>query len=225
MATVLPKAVILTKAHRAVVSIMAKGSIVAWVLPLRSFLFSLPTLLKSCKYYTVQFREKYSHSNITVNRNYYGQRLASKLPVFDHKSYFFFKSVQLYQYFCFLFSPFSDEAEIFLPKYSQAAILHSVHFRRVVNQFPSTFWKENQYLDTRFFLFEKPAFIFCPFLRAAVWCGGPAERLPKDGPLQKEPGDKGHRQRQIQVENHRLVVTFLLWRYSENDISGIARET
>ena len=45
---------------------------------------------KSTVYYTVQFREKYGHSNITVNRNYYGQRLASKLPVFDRKSYRFF---------------------------------------------------------------------------------------------------------------------------------------
>ena len=46
---------------------------------------------QSCKYYTVQFREKYGLSNIMVNhRNYYGQRLASKLPVFDRKSYVFF---------------------------------------------------------------------------------------------------------------------------------------
>ena len=46
-------------------------------------------MVQSCKYYTVQFREKYGHSNITVNRNYYGQQLAPKLPVFDRKSYMF----------------------------------------------------------------------------------------------------------------------------------------
>ena len=45
----------------------------------------------------VQSREKYGHSNITVNSNYYGQQLASKLPVFDRKSYMgFFKSVHKY---------------------------------------------------------------------------------------------------------------------------------
>ena len=37
--TILSYAVILTKAHRATVSIMAKGCIVARVLPLRCFLF------------------------------------------------------------------------------------------------------------------------------------------------------------------------------------------
>ena len=47
-------------------------------------------MVQNCKYYTVQFREKYGHSNITVNHNYYGQRLASKLSVFDRKSYMFF---------------------------------------------------------------------------------------------------------------------------------------
>ena len=35
-------ATILTKAHRATVNVIAKGSIVAWVLPLRCFLFLLP---------------------------------------------------------------------------------------------------------------------------------------------------------------------------------------
>ena len=40
-----------------------------------------------------------------------------------------------YQYFSvfFLFALFSDEPELFLPKYSQTAILHAAHFRRVVN--------------------------------------------------------------------------------------------
>ena len=40
--TILPWAIILTKAHRAVVSIMVKECIVARVLPLRCFLFLLP---------------------------------------------------------------------------------------------------------------------------------------------------------------------------------------
>ena len=41
-ATILPYAFILTKAHRAAVSMMAKGCIVASILPLRCFLFLLP---------------------------------------------------------------------------------------------------------------------------------------------------------------------------------------
>ena len=41
-ATILPYAIILTKACRAAVSMMAKGSIVACILPLRCFLFLLP---------------------------------------------------------------------------------------------------------------------------------------------------------------------------------------
>ena len=32
-----------------------------------------------------------------------------------------------------LFALFSDEPEVFLPKYSQMAIFHAVHFQRVVN--------------------------------------------------------------------------------------------
>ena len=40
--TILPYASILTKAHRAAVSIMAKGCIVTLILPLRCFLFLLP---------------------------------------------------------------------------------------------------------------------------------------------------------------------------------------
>ena len=34
--------------------------------------------------------------------------------------------------FLFLFALFSDEPEVFLPKYSQTAILRAAHFRRVV---------------------------------------------------------------------------------------------
>ena len=41
-ATILPNAIILTKAHRAAVSMMPKGCIVARVLLLRCFLFLLP---------------------------------------------------------------------------------------------------------------------------------------------------------------------------------------
>ena len=45
-------------------------------------------------------------------------------------------TTQLYQYFSdfFLFELFSDKPEVFLPKYSQTAILHVAHFWRVVNQ-------------------------------------------------------------------------------------------
>ena len=44
-ATVLPKAIVLTKAHRAVVSMMTKGSILTRVLPLRCFFFLLPNYI------------------------------------------------------------------------------------------------------------------------------------------------------------------------------------
>ena len=40
--TILPLAIMLTKAHKAVVSMMAKGCIVARIVPLRGFLFLLP---------------------------------------------------------------------------------------------------------------------------------------------------------------------------------------
>ena len=43
--TILPLAIILTKAHRTAVSMMAKGSIVARVLPLKCFLFLLPNYI------------------------------------------------------------------------------------------------------------------------------------------------------------------------------------
>ena len=43
--TILHWAVILTKAHRAAASMMAKGSIVTWVAPLRCFLFLLPSYI------------------------------------------------------------------------------------------------------------------------------------------------------------------------------------
>ena len=43
--TILPWAIILTKAHRAAVSMMAKGCIVARVLPPLCFLFLLPNYI------------------------------------------------------------------------------------------------------------------------------------------------------------------------------------
>ena len=44
-------------------------------------------------------------------------------------------TTQLYKYFSviLLFAPVSDEPEVFLPKYSQTALLHAPHFRWVVN--------------------------------------------------------------------------------------------
>ena len=44
-ATILPKAIILTKVHRAAVSMIAKGCIVARKLTLRCFLFLLPNYI------------------------------------------------------------------------------------------------------------------------------------------------------------------------------------
>ena len=64
---------------------MAKGSIVARVLPLRYFLFLLP-----------------NYTNISV--------------------------------FIVLFALFSDEPEVFLPKYSQTGILHAAHFQRITSE-------------------------------------------------------------------------------------------
>ena len=37
----------------------------------------------------------------------------------------------------FLFAPVSDEPEVFLPKYSQTAILHAAHFQWVVKRVES----------------------------------------------------------------------------------------
>ena len=47
-ATILPCAIILTKACRAAVSLMAKGSIVALILLLRCFLLLLPDYIHIC---------------------------------------------------------------------------------------------------------------------------------------------------------------------------------
>ena len=47
---------------------------------------------------------------------------------------FLISTTQLYKYLSviFLFSLVSDEPDVFLPKYSQTAILHAAHFRWVV---------------------------------------------------------------------------------------------
>ena len=85
--TILPKAIILTKAHRAAVSMIA-----------------------NCR-----------------QGVYCGLSSASEV--------FLVFITQLYQYFSayFLFALFSDEPEVFLPKYSQTAILHAPRFQMVVN--------------------------------------------------------------------------------------------
>ena len=71
-ATILLKAIILTKAYRAMVSIIAKGCIVALVLPLRCFLFLLPNYINICaiimQYFHILTRGKYCNRN-TPNPN------------------------------------------------------------------------------------------------------------------------------------------------------------
>ena len=67
----------------ATVSMVARGNILAQVLPLTCILFLRPNYTILCVY--------------------------------------------------FLFALFSDEPEVFLPEYSQTAILNAAHFRRVVN--------------------------------------------------------------------------------------------
>ena len=64
---------------------------------------------------------------------YYGLSAASEV--------FLIITTQQYQYFSvfFLFALFSDDPEVFLPEYSQTAILHAAHFRWVV-----TYQKERQ---------------------------------------------------------------------------------
>ena len=53
--TILPKAIILTKVHRAAVSILVKGCVVTSVLPLRCFLFLLLNYMNSylCNYNSI----------------------------------------------------------------------------------------------------------------------------------------------------------------------------
>ena len=45
--------------------------------------------------------------------------------------FFYYPTIPFFTVY-FLFALFSDEPEIFLPEYSQTAILHAAHFRRVV---------------------------------------------------------------------------------------------
>ena len=54
-------------------------------------------------------------------------------------------TTQLYQYLSvlFLFAIFSDEPEVFLPKYSQTAILYAAYFRRVLNVLESWWANDN----------------------------------------------------------------------------------
>ena len=54
-ATILTSAIILTKAHKATVSMMTKGCIVAQVLPLKCFLFLLPNYTCLCNYNAICF--------------------------------------------------------------------------------------------------------------------------------------------------------------------------
>ena len=67
-ATILPLAIILTKARRATVSIMARVCIVAWVLPLRCFLFLLPNYIHISaiilQYLSYTDKGKYCNRNI-----------------------------------------------------------------------------------------------------------------------------------------------------------------
>ena len=70
-ATILPSAIILTKDHRAAVSMMAKRSIVTRVLPLRCFLFLLPNHIHVFAFIMQQFSyiDKYCNRN-TSNLQY-----------------------------------------------------------------------------------------------------------------------------------------------------------
>ena len=73
-ATILPKAIILTKANRATVSMVAKGCIVARVLPLRCLLFLLPNYINFsapyCNGFHILTRGKYCNRN-TPNPQYF----------------------------------------------------------------------------------------------------------------------------------------------------------
>ena len=67
-------------------------------------------------------------SQYDCQKVYWGLSTASEV--------FLIFATQLYQYFSFisLFELlYSDEPEVFLPKYSQTAILNAAHFQRVVN--------------------------------------------------------------------------------------------
>ena len=76
-----PKVIILTKANRAEVSIMAKGSILAWVLPLRCFLFLLPNYTNILECFFFYFRHlvtSQKNSFLNTPKQQYFMLLASK---------------------------------------------------------------------------------------------------------------------------------------------------
>ena len=57
-------------------------------------------------------------------------------------SYFYYPTIPMLVCF-FLFGLCSDEPEVFLPKYSQTAILYAAYFRRVANSyFCHIYWQE-----------------------------------------------------------------------------------
>ena len=57
-------------------------------------------------------------------------------------------TTQLYQYFSgfFLFALFSEEPEVFLPKFSKIEIFHAAHFWRAVNV-PSFFTVHTNFFE------------------------------------------------------------------------------
>ena len=71
-------------------------------------------------------REKYNNFN---------------LKIYIDLDHFYYPTNKLLSVFS-LFALFSDEPEVFLPKYSQMAILHAAHFRRVVKHNLPTLPKE-----------------------------------------------------------------------------------
>ena len=65
---------------------------------------------------------------------YNGQRVYCGLSTASEVFLIFTTQLCKYLSVFFLFASFSDEPEVFLPKYFQAAILHASHFLRVVNR-------------------------------------------------------------------------------------------
>ena len=79
-AMILPKAIILTKACRVMVSVMAKGCIVARVLPLRCFLFLLPnyTNITVSLFYLHQLVTSLKYSCLYTSKQQYFMLLTSR---------------------------------------------------------------------------------------------------------------------------------------------------
>ena len=61
-------------------------------------------------------------------------------------SYFYYPTILVFSVY-FLFALFSDEPEVFLPEYSQPAILHAAHFRRVVNPLYGIYLWRNPFIS------------------------------------------------------------------------------